>query len=391
MLTKIATKICISLEDDVDRVARYFMRGGAIAGHPILGSPQCDTDNVVGAPNPQIQKQPETPRLEMMVGAPSPCQSSEPQLSSSPSYEAYYQMPDSIVGAPMLSTPYNNMPHLLYKPSRVAPFLQRSVVLPHLSAGAQLRLNPYYSRFHYPLLSHLRHPLLRAPYLGDSAVNIVGAVPENYASPDQMLAERPETLAAAPPIVQPGYVHSSTPRVEVPMSNDMTMFLHEILMHQNAILEAIQQRLHKAGENVGASRMLSASMEPNLGAPPPKPPNCHCPGQNKHQMPMVGAPRKPDCKQRAPRMSPAMETLVEGIDKIENIENNENIENIANMGNIEQQQLEKMAIVENEQMANNEAFKTEVTTEKPQKEARSIANGRKRKRELKKILESKAA
>ncbi|XP_063994981.1 uncharacterized protein LOC135172672 isoform X3 [Diachasmimorpha longicaudata] len=201
--------------------------------------------------------------------------------------------------------------------------------------------------------------------------NVVGATHKSYIPPIQMIKERPHMIAAPTPIIQPGYSYQS--KAAVPLSKDLLTLLKETLMHQNAILEAIQRHLNSADANVGTSRVLYTSEEPKLGASPPK----FCPEPIKVEEPVVGSPKKTDCnKQRITRMSPAIEALIEGIPKIQKIK--------------EMEQLEKTDDFGNEQLARIDKWRRDETSDRPLKEARPNLNGRQRKRELKKASESKS-
>ncbi|XP_063994971.1 uncharacterized protein LOC135172672 isoform X2 [Diachasmimorpha longicaudata] len=362
---------------DGDRIAKYFMRGGPVVGSPMIQS-QCGTDNVVSAPNPQPQTQPES------VGCP------DSQLSFTPSS-------DSIVGAPLV--PYN-LQRPLYRQSLKAPQPHH---WPTLAPSMPLRFTPisspvYFpvqsplhysflpplhsslhspvqSSLHYPFItslhSPLRHPMLGASQMEEPEENIVGATHKSYIPPIQMIKERPHMIAAPTPIIQPGYSYQS--KAAVPLSKDLLTLLKETLMHQNAILEAIQRHLNSADANVGTSRVLYTSEEPKLGASPPK----FCPEPIKVEEPVVGSPKKTDCnKQRITRMSPAIEALIEGIPKIQKIK--------------EMEQLEKTDDFGNEQLARIDKWRRDETSDRPLKEARPNLNGRQRKRELKKASESKS-
>ncbi|XP_015127295.1 uncharacterized protein LOC107048581 isoform X2 [Diachasma alloeum] len=364
---------------DAQRIANYYMKG--VLGSPMV-QPQCDTDNAVSAPNVQTQTQPE------------PVEYPDSQLSFSPNSNAHYSASDSIVGAPLLSTLPYNYPHILHR--------QQSLRIPHPHGWPQslpLKINPVHpplylhsplhsplhysllsplhSPLHYslisPLQSHLRHPILGASQMEEPTENIVSAAHKSYIPPIQMIKERPQMLAAPRPIVvQPGY--SPQPRVAAPLSNELLTFLQQTLVHQNAILEAIQRHLDRPEVNLSIPRVIYPPEESKLGAPAPK----FCPGHNKFQESVLGSPKKTECnKQRAARMSPAIETLVEGIPKIQKMDEMEHLEKIGEIGN--------------EQLEKNEKLRRDETSERPLRETRPNVNGRQRKRELKKIVESKSA
>lgn len=173
-----------------------------------------------------------------------------------------------------------------------------------------------------------------------------------------MLRERPHALA---PIVQPGYARAANPQCD-----EVWPLLHQMLIHQNNILELIHNRLPTSEPRLGIPRVFYPVEEPK-----PVPIKLKGPGgKEKPSGPLLGSPQRfSTCNdqsnnQRTARMSPMTEPQIESTENIEKIEN-------------------KRHVVSEKPITTVESV--DVTTERPKRESRQ--NDRKRKRDMKRIVE----